>query len=173
MHRRKKSRKPPKLSTVLTSKASRKCFLFNWFLMGRMWGTMYVCRETSAVWATTKVMLLAGSDVTFTQQQLGSGGIWDHTSSSLTSLSPQEKKNSLYALHKVLAQLLPRQLTEQSSCISVKKKETRERGLAYTNQTGYQVTITLGEGSQRDHEQYTRAERFFLPLKEIIQYSLF
>lgn len=95
------------------------------------------------------------------QKQLGSGGIWDHTSSSLTSLSLQEEKSSLYALHKVPAQLLPRQLTEQSSCISV-KKQTREHGLAYTNQTGYRVTTTLGEGSQR--QQYTHAEHSLICL---------
>lgn len=124
-----------------------------------MWST------TSAMWATTKTQ--QGEMLHLPQQQLGSGGIWDHTSSSCTSFSPLEEKSSLCALHKVPAQLLTRQLTEQSDCISV-KKETREHGLAYTNQTGYQVTITLGEGSQRDHKQYTRAEQgFFCPRRKL------
>lgn len=34
--------------------------------MGGAWGSMYVCSEISAMWATAKMVLAAGSDATFT-----------------------------------------------------------------------------------------------------------
>lgn len=69
MHRRrKKSRRTAKIKQSLNFKSFKEMFSFQLNFSRGVWGAKYVCSKTSAMWPTIKMMLSAGSNVTFTPE---------------------------------------------------------------------------------------------------------